>query len=107
MEFLAHFFSGYSAEQLIVMFVTALIAISQAAIPGVSLLEWLKKVTGLKDQGMQYVVIGFFMLLSALAMWVTGELDPLAVDWTLENLISYFGIFYGLSQIAYQYLKAR
>lgn len=101
------FFQGYSAEELIVMFVTALVAVSQGLFPGVSILEWLKNKTGLSGEKMHYAVIGFFMVLSALAMFVTGELDPSSIEWTLETLISYFGLFYGLSQVAYQRLKTR
>jgi hypothetical protein len=106
MEFLINFFAGYTAEELIVMLVTAVISVSQGLIPGVSVLEWLKQKTGLEGKAMHWTVIGFFMVLSALAMFVTGELDPEAIEWTLESLISYFGLFYGLSQIAYQRLKA-
>ena len=99
------FFDGYTAEQLIVMLVTAIIAISQGLFPGVSILEWLKAKLGIDGAKMQLVVIAFFMLLSALAMYVTGELGE--VQWKLEWLLSNFGVFYGLSQIAYQMLKDR
>lgn len=101
------FFSGYSAQELIVMLVTAVIAVTQGLFPGISILEWLKRKLGLEDRLMHYTVIGFFMVLSALAMFVTGELDPAGIEWTLESLIGYFGVFYGLSQIAYQQLKSR
>ena len=40
-------------------------------------------------------------------MYVTGELDPTSIEFTLETLISYFGVFYGLSQVAYQRLRSR
>jgi len=99
------FFDGYTAEQLIVMLVTAIIAISQGLFPQVSILEWLKGKLGLEGGKMQWVVIGFFMLLSALAMWVTGEIGE--VQWKLEWLLSNFAVFYGLAQVAYQMLKER
>lgn len=100
-----NFFDGYTAEQLIVMFVTAIIAISQGLFPQVSILEWLKAKLGLDGAKMQIVVIGFFMALAAAAMWVTGEIG--VVEWKLEWLLSNFAVFYGLAQIAYQMLKER
>ena len=99
------FFDGYTAEQLIVMLVTAIIAISQGLFPQVSILEWLKAKLGLDGTKMQLVVIAFFMILSALAMYVTGELG--SVEWKLEWLLSNFAVFYGLAQVAYQLLKER
>lgn len=100
-----NFFDGYSAEQLIVMLVTAIIAISQGLFPQVSILEWLKAKLGIDGAKMQIVAIAFFMGLSALAMYVTGELG--GVEWKLEWLLSNFAVFYGLAQIAYQMLKDR
>jgi len=102
-----NFFDGYTAKELMIMLVTAIVSVTQGLFPGISILEWLKNKLGLEDKLMHYTVIGFFMLLSALAMFVTGELDPSAIEWRLETLISYFGIFYSLSQIAYQNLKSR
>ena len=99
------FFDGYTAEQLIVMLVTAIVAISQGLWPGVSILEWLKAKLGLDGTKMQIVAIVFFMLLSALAMYVTGEIGE--VEWTLQWLLANFSVFYGLAQIAYQMLKDR
>lgn len=99
------FFDGYTAEQLIVMLVTAVIAISQAFFPQVSILEWLKGKLGLDGARMQWLAIAFFMGLSALAMFVTGEIGE--VQWKLEWLLSNFAVFYGLAQVAYQMLKDR
>jgi MFS-type transporter involved in bile tolerance (Atg22 family) len=98
------FFEGYSAQQLIVMLVGVIIAISQGFVPGVSILEWLKSKFGWKDELMQYVVIGFFMALAALASWATGELE--GFKWSLESILSFFGVFYGIAQLAYERLKS-
>ena len=99
------FFDGYTVEQLIVMLVTAIVAVSQGLFPQVSILEYLKSKLGLDGTKMQLVVIAFFMALSALAMYVTGELGE--VTWKLEWLLSNFAVFYGLAQVAYQMLKER
>ena len=98
------FFEGYSAEQLIVLLVGAIIAISQGLYPGVSILEWLKNKLGLEDFKMKLVVIAFFAGLSALAMWVTGEL---AVEFTLKSLLANFAIFITLAELAYQRLTVK
>ena len=99
------FFEGYSAEQLLVGLVGAVIAIVQAAAPGVSILEWVKGKLGLQDQVMHFVAIAFFMALAALAMFVSGELGEL--EFSLKALLEYFGWFYALAQIAYQQVKSR
>lgn len=101
------FFAGYSGQELIVLGLGALIAFLSGFNPSFSILNWLKATLNIEDIKMQYVVIAFFMILSAVAMWVTGEWIPASMEWTLKNLIEYFGIFYGISQIAYQMLKAR
>lgn len=100
-----NFFSGYTAAELITMLVGVIIAFSQVFLPGISILEWAKEKFGLADLKMQWFVVGFFMVLSAGAMWVTGELSGL--EFTLRSLISYFGLFYGMSQLAWQGLKVR
>lgn len=99
------FFEGYSAEQLLVGLVGAVIAIVQAAAPGVSILEWVKAKLGLQDQVMHFVAISFFMVLAALAMFVSGELGEL--EFSLKALLEYFGLFYVLAQVAYQQFKSR
>ena len=97
------FFEGYTAEQLIVGIVGIAIAITQSLYPGVSILEWLKRTFNLEGMWMQVVVMGFFILLAAIAMYFTGEIGE--VEWTLAALLEYFGWFYAISQIAYQKLK--
>jgi len=98
------FFEGYTAEQLIIGLVGLAIAVTQALFPQVSLLELIKKYLKLEGQIMHFVVIGFFMALSALAMWITNEWS--GVEWTLQAWLEYFGWFYAIAQIAYQKLKA-
>ena len=103
---LALFFDGFTAAQLIAMLVGAIYAIFQVFIPGISPLAWLQeKFPSLVDFKMQLIVQGFFMVLAALAMFLTGELTN--IGFTLQSLIEYFGVFYGLSQLAYQGLKSR
>ena len=99
------FFEGYTAEQLIVGLVGIAIAVSQSLFPGISILEFLKRVLNLEGMWMQVVVMGFFILLAAIAMYFTGELGE--VEWTLAALLEYFGWFYAISQLAYQKLKDR
>jgi len=102
----ANFFDGFTASQLIVMLVGAIYAVFQVFVPGISPIAWLQdRFPNLVDLKMQLIVQGFFMILSALAMWLTGELAD--IGFTLQSLIEYFGVFYGLSQLAYQGLKAR
>ncbi|NIR63985.1 MAG: hypothetical protein GWN76_08485 [candidate division Zixibacteria bacterium] len=102
---IANFFVGYTAEQLIVMLVGAIIAFTQAFFPSISILEWLKEKLNLADTRMELVVITFFMVLSALAMWVTGELG--SVEWSLEWLLANYAVFKAIAKIAYEMLKAR
>ena len=97
------FFEGYTAEQLVIGLVGIAIAITQSLYPGVSILEWLKRTFNLEGMWMQVVVMGFFVLLAAVAMYFTGEIGE--VEWTLAALLEYFGWFYAISQIAYQKLK--
>ena len=99
------FFDGYTAQQLIVLFVGALIAVSQGLFPKVSVLEWLKNKLGIADTKMEIVVVAFFMGLSALAMYVTGELGQ--VEWSLEWLLANFAVFKTIAKVAYEMLKVR
>ena len=99
------FFEGYTAEQLVIGLVGIAIAVTQSLFPGVSILEFLKRVLKLEGTWMQFVVMGFFMLLAAVAMYFTGELGE--VEWKLSALLEYFGWFYAISQLAYQKLKAK
>jgi len=99
------FFDGFTATELIVMLVGAIYAVFQVFVPQLSPLVWLQEKFLLADLKMQIIVQGFFMALSVLAMWATGEL--VGVGFTLQGLVEYFGVFYGMSQLAYQGLKAR
>jgi len=100
-----NFFDGFTATQLITMLVGAIYAVFQVFVPQLSPLAWLQEKLLLADLKMQFLVQGFFMILAVLAMWVTGELA--GIGFTLQSLIEYFGVFYGMSQLAYQGLKAR
>ena len=102
-----NFFVGFTGQELIVLGLGALFAFLNGFNPTFSVLNWLKGILKVEDVGMQYIVIAFFMVLSAVAMFFTGEFSPTGIDWTLKVLIEYFGIFYGISQVAYQMLKAR
>lgn len=99
------FFGGFGAEQLIVLVVGAVISVVQGLFPSISILEWLKAKLGVEDAKMEVIAIAFFMVLAALAMWVSGELGQ--VEFTLEWLLANFAIFKSLAKIAYEMLKAR
>lgn len=99
------FFEGWSAEQLVIGCVTVLITISQATIPKISILQWIKKIFRVEDELAFYIVMVFFFGLSALALWVTGEFDP-TVEFTMSKVVFYYGILLSISQAAYQRLKA-
>ena len=100
----ATFFEGFTAAQLIVMLVGAIYAVFQVFVPGTSPLKWAKEKWNLEDLKMKLFVQGFFMGLSVLAMWFTGELSD--IGFTLQSLMTYFGIWYGWSQLAWQGLRA-
>lgn len=105
MENIIAFFAGYTSEQLIVLLVGSGISIVQGLYPGISILEWLKSKLEISDTRMEIVSIAFFMILSALAMFVTGELGE--VQWNLEYFLANFAIFKGLAKLAYEMLKER
>jgi len=99
------FFDGYTAEMLIPLLVGAVISFVQGWYPEISILEWLKDKLGLVDTRMEIVVTAFFMVLSALAMWLTGELGQ--VEWSLEWLLANFAIFKTIAKVAYEMLKVK
>ena len=99
------FFDGYTAEMLIPLLVGAVITFVQGWYPEISILEWLKDKLGLVDTRMEIVVTAFFMVLSALAMWLTGELGQ--VEWSLEWLLANFAIFKTIAKVAYEMLKVK
>ena len=98
-----NFFAGFTAAELIVLVAGAIYAIAQVFIPAISPIEWFKTWTGWEALKVKIVVQGFFFLLSILAMWGTGEL---ALDgFTLKVIMTYFGVWYGWSQLAWETLK--
>lgn len=99
------FFEGFTPEQLVVMLVGALIALSQAIWPGVSILEYLKKKFNLADTRMELVAMVFFFLLSALATFVTGGFE--GAEFTLQWILAQTAIFKGIAKLAYEMLKER
>lgn len=103
LEFFKHFFEGYTAQQVILSAIGALIAF----FPSVNILQWIKEKTGWADNVMHYAVVGFFMVLALIIMLLTGEISPAGIDWTLETLLAYWGSFAVIGEAAYQRLKAR
>jgi hypothetical protein len=103
LAFLQNFVAGWTAERLIL----GAIGIVFTYFPSVSILQWIKNETGWEDLVMHRVVVAFFMVLSALVMLITNEFDPSGVEWTLDNVLVYFGIFSGVAEAAYQRLKTR
>lgn len=99
------FFAGYGAEQLLVLFVGAVISIVQGLFPSISILEWLKAKLGVQDTVMELIATAFFFVLAALATWVSGELGE--VQFNLAWLLANFAVFKELAKIAYEMLKAR
>jgi len=103
LAFLQNFVAGWTAERLIL----GVIGILFTYFPSIHILQWIKNKTGWEDVVMHRVVVAFFIVLSALVMVVTNEFDPAGVEWTLDNVLVYFGIFSGVAEAAYQRLKAR
>lgn len=99
----ANFFD-VEAAQLIVLIAGGIYAVAQVFIPGLSPIAWLKQKLGWADLKVKILVQGFFLVLAVLAQWITGEL---ALDGlTLTSLMTYFGVWYGWSQLAWQTLSA-
>jgi len=99
------FFAGFGAEQLLVMLVGALISIVQGFFPSISILEWLKAKLKVEDSAMEIIAIAFFMLLAAIASWVSGELGE--VQFSLQWMLANFAVFKSLAKMAYEMLKER
>jgi len=103
LAFLQDFVAGWTAERLVLSGLGLLISF----FPSVRILEWIKMQTGWKDRVMHKAVVAFFALLAVLFAFLTGEFDPTGFEWTLDNLIIYYGIFATVGEAAYQRLKAR
>lgn len=99
------FFEGFTPEQLVVMLVGAVIAISQAIWPGVSILEKIKAKYNLADTRMELVAMVFFFILAALATLVTGGFE--GAEFTLQWILANAAVFKGIAKIAYEMVKER
>jgi len=99
------FFAGFGAEQLLVMFVGAVISVVQGFYPSISILEWLKSKLGVEDTAMELIATAFFFVLAAIASWISGELGE--VQWSLQWLLANFAVFKSLAKVAYEMLKER
>jgi len=99
----ANFFD-ISAAQLIALIAGGIYAIAQVFIPGISPIRFLKDKLGWEDLKVKILVQGFFIILAVLAEWITGSL---AIDGlTLTILMTYWGVWYGWSQLAWETLSA-
>jgi len=102
-EFIANFFAGYSAEQLIIGALGALVAF----FPSVNILQWLKGKLGWADSKMHVAVVAFFGALAALVMVAIGQIDPAGIVWTFDQFAAYWGVFALIGEAAYQRLIVR
>ena len=102
----APMFEGYSAQGLVIGFITVVITISQALVPKLSFMQWLKtKLPWLRDEIAYYITMASLFGLSALALFVTGYFDP-DIVWNLDQVVIFYGVLVTISQAAYQRLKA-
>lgn len=99
------FFAGFGAEQLLVLLVGAAISAVQGLFPSISILEWLKAKLGVQDSAMEVIAIAFFMVLAAIASYVSGELGE--IQWSLEWLLANYAVFKGMAKVAYELMKER
>ena len=99
------FFEGFTSEQLIGMIIAVIFGITQGFFEGASVFTLLKNVTGWEDEAAHWAVTIICFLLSAVALFVTGEIGLDGLDLTLMNLIAIGTAIYAPSQLAYQRLK--
>lgn len=102
MESIVEFFAGFTWEQLIGMLLAVLFGI----FPGVNLFQWLKDKFGVEGQSANYLVIALSIVVTTIAMLVTGSLDLEGFEFSLANILELAGFVYAGSQIAYQAFKA-
>ena len=102
-EFIINFFAGYSAQQMTIGAIGAIIAF----FPSVNILQWLKSKTGWADSKMHAAVATFFGILAAIIMVAIGEIDPAGIEWTFDQFIAYWGAFALIGEAAYQRLVTR
>lgn len=94
------FFEGVTAEQLITIAVTGILALWPKAF--VSFFNWLKNMAGLADAQANDFIFVLSFLIAGVAMFVTGSLELAGLDFKLTNILLIGGEIYGLSQIAYK-----
>jgi hypothetical protein len=99
------FFEGYTAEMLVVGVVTIVLTITQSYFPKISIIQWVKKIFNIQNELASLFVMAFIFGIAALAMLITGELDP-SITWDLKQVAVYYGILLSISKAAYQRLKA-
>lgn len=99
------FFEGFTPEQLVVLLAGAIIAISQAIFPGVSILEYLKDKYNLADTRMELITMTFFFIMAGVATLITGGFE--GETFTLQAILTNTAIFKGIAKIAYEMFKER
>lgn len=101
MEMILKFFEGVDSAQLVAWFFTILFAF----IPGFNLFNWLKLRLKLEGEKANLMVVIVSMLLTGLAMFLTGELGFEGFEFTLANIVEFGMLLYAASQVAYQRFK--
>jgi hypothetical protein len=97
----ADFFEGYTWEQLVGL----LLALVFGLFPGFNLFQWLKNIFGIEDQAAHYMVLGSALVITTVAMYVTGAFDLTGFEFTLGNVLELWGVVYAGSQVAYKRFK--
>jgi len=101
MEGFLGFFEGVTGAQLIGWFFTILFAL----FPGFNLFNKLKLWLNLEGQLANAMVIGVSMLITGVAMFLTGELGLEGLEFNLGKIIEFGLMLYAASQVAYQRFK--
>jgi hypothetical protein len=99
------FVEGYTAVQLVMGLVTIVLTITQSYFPKISIIQWVKKIFNIQNELASLFVMAFIFGIAALAMLITGELDP-SITWDLKQVAVYYGILLSISKAAYQRLKS-
>lgn len=95
------FFAGQTWQDLIAYFFAFLFGV----FPTFNGFQWVKDKLGLSGQSAHWAVMGFSILLTSLAMFVTGVFNKSVFEVTFSNILE-LGIFvYTGSQVAYQRFK--
>lgn len=102
MEYVLNFFDGYTWEQLVGFF----FALFFGFLPGFNIFQWLKDKWQIEGEKAHYMVLGGSIVLTVLAMLITGALDLTGFEFTLDNIITLGALVYTGSQIAYKRFQA-